>query len=174
MSIIGTILSNWALCIEILFFSKVSQSSPRCDGAWMKWGEKMVWKERKCDAVKRQFNKFFDQGKLQRALSVNGRNEPDLWGQKRWAEGEWEAPGSDWPLARKLELARREGEGGEREAHSLHFSFFVSVHTTSEWDTCWSASGGRSTEGKLNNFCMPHKFIEPSQSVPNSNLLWNG
>lgn len=69
MSIVGSILSNWAHCIEILVFTKVSWRSPHCDGAWMKWGEKMVWKERKCEAVKRQFNNFFGQGKLQRAIS---------------------------------------------------------------------------------------------------------
>lgn len=132
MSIVGTILSNWAHCIEILVFTKVSWRSPHCDGASMKWGEKIVWKERKCEAVKRQFNEIqwiFWSRQAPKSHQWMGKMSQTSEVKSRWAEGGvgstrlWLATSKKAGVSKK-----RRRVGGERGLFTALQLFCLSAH----------------------------------------------
>lgn len=74
-------------------------------------------------------------------------NEWENWARplKSKVVGRGEVRGTrvGWAAGKKAGVSKRRRGEKERKANSLHFSFSVSVHTNSEWGTCWSPSWGK-------------------------------
>ena len=145
MSIMQTILSNWSLHIEIPVSTEESLNSPHCmmEHGWkgreggMERGKVMVWDRKKeviwiCLSRQDPKSSVSEWENWARPLrsKVVGRGEV---GSTRV----WQA------ASKKAGVSKRRGGEKETKANSLHFSFLVSVDTTSEWGTCWSPSWGK-------------------------------
>lgn len=98
-------------------------------------GERVLWKEIKwwCETGKKKLYKFVCQDKIHGALSVSGKIEPDLWGQKWWAGG----------CGKYQDLMGKKAGVGKRT-----FNFRVGYLLK-------SFLGKGSTEGKCIRFCVP-------------------